>query len=1215
MRKQIILISLIVLTFACNEPIAEENKVTVLPVPVNHKEKEILPGNIQPPEKVNFIVHKSAVHPVPLKTAFNFAGKPVTNPKKIKVQTNISKTYRLEFNKENSVLVNQTIIPALPAYPERAKYPHSKDMNSGNFVYYGKLQGLWHDVIKCIIQDKTGNIWIGTNGGGVSCFDGTDFSNFSFRMGLCSNFISDMLQDKAENIWFTSNGKGFSRYDGEFFINFDSEKIITGNNITAIQEDRFGNLWIAIPGKGVLVYNGEFFILLDKEKGLESVNISSLYCDKNGDIWIGNIDSGYSKVKMSKNSKGFDLVIENSTISVPDQVVNISKITGDSENTIWIASKNAGIFRVNGAVVENYTTAEGLTDDSVNSVFCDKDGSVWIAYNGAGISYFNGQRFENYSVGQGLSNGIIYACLQDNSGNLWFGADNGLNKFNGMIFRNFTEYEGLVNSTVYSILKDKNDNLYFCSEGAGVEVLDASYLEDNNFVFKQINTNSGFPGNNIYCSVSDTSGNIWFGSSQGNLFKYDGTFSTDYKLDFRLNRKDINCIIKSNSGNIWLGTEAEGLVRFNGVEFIRFGLEQGLSEKRIYSLLQDKSGDIWIGTSGGGITRLDFRSGKDTGSYRVIQYPELDGLGSKIINCIYQDSENNIWFGTNGSGVLRYQAKNPDYQQGGMDSSFVFFNEEHGMLNNNVMSIIEDKEGNIWMGTRFGLCRLITKKLKELYRAGTSPKYSLEPGSSIYFENYTYNEGFTGIGCNRNALFIDRKGHLWIGANDKITLYLPEGDLKESFPPSIQINEVELFNERLPWYKFKNNADTTFHLGNGVKVSKLKFKKTTKWYGLPEFPEFKYNNNYLTFRYTAITQLRSSMIRYRYFLENFDKNWSNITTENQATYGNLPAGEYIFHVKAMNSQGLWSQPSKFYFKVNPPYWKTWWFVSSVILFVIGITLSFYLWRVGNLKKQKVYLEKVVLEKTSELLLQKEEIETSLNNLQAAQNQIIQSEKMASLGILAAGVAHEINNPLNFIHSGIFLLETNIKEDLPDYHLKMRNIFEGINTGISRTATIVSSLSQYSRQNDKEITKCNLHKIIQNCLVMLQSETKNRIEIIKQFYDENALVSGNEGRLHQAFLNILINSVHAIEHKGQIGIKTFEEHDKIVLNISDNGNGISQENLKKIFDPFFTTKEPGKGTGLGLSIAYNIIHEHGGVIEIDSEENSGTTVFISLPKIV
>jgi PAS domain S-box-containing protein len=280
----------------------------------------------------------------------------------------------------------------------------------------------------------------------------------------------------------------------------------------------------------------------------------------------------------------------------------------------------------------------------------------------------------------------------------------------------------------------------------------------------------------------------------------------------------------------------------------------------------------------------------------------------------------------------------------------------------------------------------------------------------------------------------------------------------------------------------------------------------------------------------------------------------------------------------------------------------------------------------ELEKHRLHLEFLVQQRTEELATtneelvstneelhnQREELEAVLLNLQETQKQLIQAEKMASLGVLASGVAHEINNPLNFIQGGVYGLEQYFDENLIEHKDNVRELIKSINIGIDRAANIVTSLNHYNRRNDSKLEPCDIHSIINNCLVILRNQIENKIEVEKKYTSQPFILIGNEGKLHQAILNILSNAVQAIDDKGKIKIKTKKTNQILEIKISDTGCGISPENLSKIFDPFFTTKEAGKGTGLGLSITYNIFAEHNGSIHIESKTGKGTSVYIKLP---
>ena len=266
---------------------------------------------------------------------------------------------------------------------------------------------------------------------------------------------------------------------------------------------------------------------------------------------------------------------------------------------------------------------------------------------------------------------------------------------------------------------------------------------------------------------------------------------------------------------------------------------------------------------------------------------------------------------------------------------------------------------------------------------------------------------------------------------------------------------------------------------------------------------------------------------------------------------------------------------------------------------------------------------------------------SYETLRRTQSQLIQSEKMASLGQLVAGVAHEINNPVNFIKSNIQPLKEYMsgfkklilridqaKERLPEEdRLAYETIFEeedieyaiedsdklvsSFEDGSTRIAKIVADLRQYSRVDKEYRSPFDIHEAIESSLTLLHNRYKKHVTVHKE-YGEIPKVVCSPGQMSQVFLNLLSNAEEAIEGDGNVWIRTYQEKDRVVIRILDDGKGISTERLSKVFDPFFTTKPVGKGTGLGLSIAYGIIEQHGGTITVESEERKGATFTVTLP---
>ncbi|MFZ9980442.1 MAG: ATP-binding protein [Cyclobacteriaceae bacterium] len=306
-------------------------------------------------------------------------------------------------------------------------------------------------------------------------------------------------------------------------------------------------------------------------------------------------------------------------------------------------------------------------------------------------------------------------------------------------------------------------------------------------------------------------------------------------------------------------------------------------------------------------------------------------------------------------------------------------------------------------------------------------------------------------------------------------------------------------------------------------------------------------------------------------------------------------------------------------------------IQRLVLYVLGTGLLFLIGMViffGRMGMRLRVLNKANEEKAVELLKANSalqqlytdikgnnlELKETLEKLSQAQEHLLRSEKMASLGVLAAGVAHELNNPLNFIKGGLFTLETQAAKEGRMENAEFKHSMSIINEGINRATTILKGLGQYSRQSENMTETCDLNKILDNCLVILSNSLKYHVRVVKNFSSTPPLITGNAGKLHQAFMNIINNAEQSIIGEGSVTLTTKTDGNEIQVSITDTGSGISKENMKRLGDLFFTTKEPGKGTGLGLSISYKIIQDHDGKIAVESEVGKGTTIKITFKSI-
>lgn len=262
------------------------------------------------------------------------------------------------------------------------------------------------------------------------------------------------------------------------------------------------------------------------------------------------------------------------------------------------------------------------------------------------------------------------------------------------------------------------------------------------------------------------------------------------------------------------------------------------------------------------------------------------------------------------------------------------------------------------------------------------------------------------------------------------------------------------------------------------------------------------------------------------------------------------------------------------------------------------------------------LEQEVTRRTAELERRNKELADALAELRRTQDELIRSEKMASMGRLVAGIAHEINNPVNAVVNTVGPLEQTLAE-LPADDTRRKDISEMIRViqrGARRTKEIVQALHNYSRGDDDRLVDVDLQRGIDDSLDLLRHHLKNGIRVERQYGDVGR-VRGHAGQLHQVFMNLLTNAAQALGdrgHGGTIRVTTERKDGKAVITVADDGPGIPSELLPRIFDPFFTTKDVGQGSGLGLSIVHGIVERHGGTIAVDSAVGSGTTFTVSLP---
>ncbi|MBI4647722.1 MAG: PAS domain S-box protein [Bacteroidia bacterium] len=885
----------------------------------------------------------------------------------------------------------------------------------GFFTTYNTEQGLALSSILSGCIDHLGNLWFGTDGGGVSRYDGKKFTNFTTTQGLANNVVNSIFEDKNGNLWFGTNG-GVSRYDGKSFTTFTTEDGLAGiNYVVSIVEDKTGNIWVGTWLGGLSRFDSN-----KKGTGGKSFTpfgiaiggmLISTITDKTGNLWFGNKLYGVSRFDPSANHK--ESVHPVTTFTTAQGLANngVRSILEDKTGNLWFGTDGGGVSRYDGKSFTNFTTVHGLTNNYVRCITEDKIGNLWFGTNGGGVSRFDGKSFTTFTTAQGLANNEVRIILEDKTGNLWFGTyGGGISRYDGKSFTRFSTEQGLAKNIVLNILEDKNGNLWFGTKGAGVSCYDGKS-------FATFTTAQGLSGSWVKSILEDKAGNLWLGIYSGGVCRYDGKSFTVFTEAQGIS-SFVFYIFEDSAGNLWFTTDG-GVVRFDGKSSARFTTAQGLANNGVSSILEDKTGNLWFGTEGG-VSRCAYPN--KGGNYSFTNFTTAHGLGNNEVITIIEDKTGNLWFGTAGGGI---SFLNDSSRMCGMNHlRFKTFTTADGLSDDVVTSIVEDMEGRIFLGTNKGIS-VITGWRKKYNSNSVSNSYpsSLISDSIPVFEIYHERTGYPVK--NINSMCPDNKGIIWVATGDDKTA-LVRFDYKavqrNPNPPTVVIQNIRINEENISWYALRSpktqaqNSKTqdsalefgtwrldlvsssedslaiineeVFTFGKPLtpaerntlcqKFRDIQFDGITSFYPIPENLILPYKHNNITFEFAAIEPARPYLIKYQYILEGYDKDWRPITDKTSASFGNIWEGTYTFKIRALFtgpagrdaingvSGDQWSEPVIYRFSVLPPWYRTWWMYVIYVVVFISILYLVYRWRIAKLQREKQILEDKVIIRTKEL---------------------------------------------------------------------------------------------------------------------------------------------------------------------------------------------------------------------------------------------------------
>jgi ligand-binding sensor domain-containing protein/serine phosphatase RsbU (regulator of sigma subunit) len=570
--------------------------------------------------------------------------------------------------------------------------------------------------ILSIYEDTQKRLWIGTNNGGLICYQQGKFKNYSLSDGLPDNTITSVAQDAEGEIWI-GTPKGLCKWMNGKFKSYSTSDGLSSKDITTLFLGKDSTLWIG-TSRGISTYRkGKFEDYGRKRILFLNKYITSVAEDKQDNLWIGT-QSGL--VRYDKKDNTYEIY------RVSDKLNDdyITKLYLDSRQSLWIGT-NGGLSRITEKerkkekfTFSHFTIREGLTSNSIADIFEDNEGSLWIGLNRGGLNRLRDGKFTNYTTQEGLTDNVVNCLYQSENQDIWMGTTSGgVSRFReGKFIQTYDKSKGLSSNYIRSIGQDAKGDLWIATYGNGINILELSKDAENPPI-RKYTIEDGLAGDIVRAIFRDKSGLMWIGTKTG-LSKFeDGKFS-NYTHQLGLSDNSITCIQEDSKGNLWVGTEG-------GVSCIRadqtiiiYRQRNGLANDLVFTIYEDKAGTIWVGTKGG-LSRI--KEGE------VVSIFAREGLANDDIHSLTEDNQGRIWFSSN-NGVFWIVKKAlndfADAKQQGKKSTtllqYTLYQEEEGMKSSDCAAsaqptVLKDQVGNLWYPTTEGVSVINPEQIKVNY--------------------------------------------------------------------------------------------------------------------------------------------------------------------------------------------------------------------------------------------------------------------------------------------------------------------------------------------------------------------------------------------------------------------------------------------------------------------------------------------------------------------
>ncbi len=1099
-----------------------------------------------------------------------------------------------------------------------------------------------HSQSWAIIQDSRGIMYIG-NSSGMLEFDGVSWRLLDYGE---KSFIRSLAIDKSDRIFVgAKNEIGYFLPVNEFIKNNNGKSKLERPFISLLkrvppEHREFNDVWkTEVSSKGVFFLTDKllFRYIPGKEKFEEGkfhvwksktgFGGMSLFDDR---IYVGQNDVGLMEVK----GDSLELIPGGEIVDCAIEfMIPISK--SDANKKILIGTVSCGLFWYNGIdCIPLKSDADSfLKELKINSGRLLADGTIAIATQNCGIIIFDpagsGTIRNVINKSSGLRDDIVHYLFTDRDGGLWAAHNSGIARLEvPSPFSFFDETHGLKGSP-NAFLRYKNTlyigtdiGLYYLNLSLKNFPGDAQYIGRNITIpqpqFKPVAGIKNWVWDIIHLPRTDellaSNGNDLYrirGDKAELLISYE-----NYIMTLHCSNKDPN--------RVYIGLRSGGLAtaRFNpgNNTWSDEGKIPGIDEY-IKNIEETEDGSLWLSAKYEKyLIRVKFLQTISLTKQRDLSKPEITRFGQAEglpdLKSVYSIVINGQLFAYPGSAIYRFDNYNNIFIR---DSTF-FATPDTSVY---IEIATEDKFGNIWFEfDRF----LHVSKRKE------DGSYKTETASFRRIERQVFM-----------SIYPEEDGVVWYGGGDALIRY--DGGVTKNYGADVSALIRRVIAGR----------DSIIFEGLPIAIEEIQ-------------SQIPFTSNTLRFEYSIPSYDNYKANQYQFFLEGFDDDWSSWTKAAEKEYTNLPQGDYKFHVRGKNIYDSVSGEAVYSFTTLPPWYLSWW---AYVVYALKLGLIIFTIdriqrrrlvkkererseiRETKLRSQAIEAENKMLQlenerielefrKTTELKTAYTELKDTHENLKATQQQLVVQQKLASLGQLTAGIAHEIKNPLNFVNNFSEIskdLLNDLEVEVENKNQKeVRGLIDNLKQNLEkithhgkRADSIIKGMLLHSRgsSGEKMLTDINdlLDQYVNLAYHGMRAQNKEFNIRIEKDYDESLeKINVVPQDISRVFLNIINNACYAAYDKKlksgdnnfspTLKVSTKNLDASVEIKIADNGNGIPKEILDKVFQPFFTTKPPGEGTGLGLSLSYDIVAKvHNGKISFVSEDGNYTEFTIILPKVL